>query len=58
MDISYRPIDPDRLNRMRNAGADEFGNPWRTRTAKGWEPLRCCLRTAEKGVDIALMPLQ
>jgi hypothetical protein len=55
MDIRYHPIDPDRLSRMRDAGADEFGNPWRARTAKGWEPLRCCLRKAEKGADIALI---
>jgi Protein of unknown function (DUF1203) len=55
MDITYRPIDPDRLSRMRAAGEDEFGNPWRARTAKGWDPLRCCLRRAEKGADIALI---
>lgn len=55
MDITYRPIDPDRLSRMRAAGEDEFGNPWQARTAKGWEPLRCCLRTAEKGAEIALI---
>jgi hypothetical protein len=55
MDVIYRPIDPDRLRLMREAGEDEFGNPWRPRTAHGWEPLRCCLRTAEKAADIALI---
>ena len=54
-DITYLAIAPERLAAMRGRGADEFGNPWRPRAATGWEPLRCCLRTARPGEDIALI---
>ena len=53
--LQYKAIDPERLGAMRSQGADEFGNPWKQRTAEGWEPLRCCLRTAAEGEDIALI---
>ena len=53
--LVYKAIDPERLDAMRGQGADEFGNPWKPRTAEGWEPLRCCLRTAREGEDIALI---
>jgi hypothetical protein len=53
--LRYKAIDPERLEAMRGQGADEFGNPWKQRTAEGWEPLRCCLRTAREGGDIALI---
>src|SRR6267154_1817134 len=53
--LQYKVIDPERLDAMRSQGADEFGNPWKQRTAEGWEPLRCCLRTAREGEDIALI---
>lgn len=51
----YLAIDPNRLDVMRQQQADEFGNPWKPRTAEGWEPLRCCLRKATVGEDIALI---
>jgi hypothetical protein len=54
-DVRYVAIDPARLLRMRERGADEFGNEWAQRTAEGWEPLRCCLAVAEKDADIALI---
>jgi len=54
-DIEYVAIDPERLDAMRGQGTDEFGNPWKPRPAEGWEPLRCCLRTAREGEDIALL---
>lgn len=54
-DIEYVAIDPERLDTMRRGGTDEFGNPWQRRAAGGWEPLRCCLRTAVAGEDIALI---
>jgi len=54
-DIRYTAIDQDRLGRMRERGADEQGNPWTHRAAEGWEPLRCCLRKAGEGEDIALI---
>jgi hypothetical protein len=53
--LQYKAIGPERLDAMRGQGADEFGNPWRRRTAEGWEPLRCCLRTAREGEGIALI---
>jgi hypothetical protein len=54
-DIQVDAIDPERLNAMRANGSDEHGNPWTRRTAEGWEPLRCCLRVAGSGEDIALI---
>ena len=54
-DIEIIAIDPDRLKAMRDNGADEFGNPWTLRVAEGWEPLRCCLKGAHEGEDIALI---
>ena len=53
--LQYIAIDPERLDAMRHQGADEFGNPWKLRAAEGWEPLRCCLRTAGEGDGIALI---
>ena len=53
--LRYLAIDPERLDAVRRRGADEFGNPWQPRAAEGWEPLRCCLRTAGEGEDIALI---
>jgi len=53
--VEYIAIDPGRLDAMRSRGADEFGNPWKPRPAIGWEPLRCCLRRATEGQDIALI---
>jgi hypothetical protein len=48
-------IDPVRLAAMREAGADEHGNPFATAPAAGWEPLRCCLTVATAGEAIALI---
>lgn len=52
---SHLPIDPARLQRMRERFADESGNPWTRRPAGGGEPLRCCLDRARPGEDIALI---
>jgi hypothetical protein len=54
-DIQFLPIDGERLAAMREQGMDEHGNPWTLRPAEGWEPLRCCLRRASAGEDIALI---
>jgi hypothetical protein len=54
-DIEHLPIDPLRLAAMRDAGADEFANPWTLRPAEGWEPLRCCLRRALPSEPTALI---
>ena len=54
-DVLFLPIDPDRLAAMRDAGEDEFGNPWTPFAAEGWEPLRCCLRPADADERIALI---
>jgi Protein of unknown function (DUF1203) len=48
-------IDPARLDAIRAAGTDEEGNPFRVIAAEGWEPLRCCLRRAGEGEQIALI---
>ena len=49
------PIDPDRLDAMRERGEDEHGNAWKPYDALGWEPLRCCLTVAESGASIVLI---
>jgi Protein of unknown function (DUF1203) len=54
-DIEFRPIAPDRLAAMRARDADDFGNPWTPFPARGWEPLRCCLRRPDRGESIALI---
>lgn len=54
-DLAIVAVDPDRLQAMRERGADEHGNPWTRWTAEGWEPLRCCLRTAAPGGAAALI---
>ena len=54
-DIEVVAISQERLDRMRERGQDEFGNPWTSRDALGWEPLRCCLRVAGEGERIALI---
>jgi hypothetical protein len=54
-EIDIIAIDPERLKAMREAGQDEFGNPWTLRIAEGWEPLRCCLTKPEPGEQIALI---
>jgi hypothetical protein len=55
MNIRYTAIPAARLDAMREAGHDEFDNKWQLRVAEGWEPLRCCLRKAKPGEDIALI---
>jgi hypothetical protein len=54
-ELRFVAIDGERLGRMREKGEDEFGNVWRRRAALGWEPLRCCLRVARVGEEIALI---
>jgi hypothetical protein len=48
-------IPSDRLERIRHDQRDDLGNPVTSRTALGWEPLRCCLRVASVGEAIALI---
>lgn len=54
-ELNVIPIDPSRLEAMRDAGKDEHGNPFAGYAAAGWEPLRCCLRIARAGEHIALI---
>jgi hypothetical protein len=54
-DLSVIPIDPSRLQAIREAGKDEHGNAFAGYPAAGWEPLRCCLRIARAGERIALI---
>jgi hypothetical protein len=53
--LQVHAIDPARLARIRENGADEHGNPLTTHAASGGEPLRCCLRKAQQGETIALI---
>jgi hypothetical protein len=54
--LLVHPIDPTRLDRVRTAGADGYGNQLRPFAAAGrGEPLRCCLRYAEPGEQITLI---
>jgi hypothetical protein len=54
--LTIHAIDPVRLDRVRAAGTDGYDNlllPLRA-TGEG-EPLRCCLRFAREGEEIALI---
>ena len=54
--LTVHPLDPARLDAVRAAGVDEFGNPFTPFDASGdGEPLRCCLRFAREGEQIALI---
>ena len=57
-ELKVMPIDPARLGTMRRTGADEHGNEWAPFSARGWEPLRCCLSLALEGVPIVLISYQ
>jgi hypothetical protein len=54
--LTVHAIDPARLDVIRRAGEDGFGNPVTAYGASGsGEPLRCCLRFARAGEQIALI---
>ena len=54
--VTVHAIDPPRLDAVRRAGADGWGNPFMPYVASGeGEPLRCCLRFARAGEQIALI---
>jgi hypothetical protein len=54
--LTVHPIDPARLDGVRERGADDHGNPFTAYDATGdGEPLRCCLRYARPGEQIALI---
>jgi hypothetical protein len=54
--LTVHAIDPARLDAVRDAGVDDFGNPFTAYGADGQgEPLRCCLRFARPGERIALI---
>jgi hypothetical protein len=54
--LTVHAIDPARLDAVRAVGVDEFGNPFTAYDAAGeGEPLRCCLRFARPGEQIALI---
>lgn len=48
------PIPADVLARVRAGSTDVSGNPVEYPTASGGEPLRCCLRDARHGEELAL----
>ena len=54
--LAVHPIDPARLNAIREARTDGWGNAFTPYPATGdGEPLRCCLRFARPGESIALI---
>ena len=54
--LTVHAIDPARLDAVRKAGVDDFGNRFSAYDATGdGEPLRCCLRFARPGEQIALI---
>ncbi len=54
--MTTHAIDPARLDAVRAAGEDGWGNPFTPYAASGsGEPLRCCLRFARAGESIALI---
>lgn len=54
--LTVHPLQPHRLDAVRERGEDEFGNPLAPFAAAGeGEPLRCCLRYARPGERIALI---
>jgi Protein of unknown function (DUF1203) len=54
--LTVHPIDPARLDDVRRNGEDTSGNPFTVFAASGdGEPLRCCLRFARAGEQIALI---
>ena len=54
--LSVHAIDPARLDAVRSTGTDGHGNRLEPFAASGeGEPLRCCLRYAEFGEQIALI---
>src|SRR4051794_6167783 len=54
--LTVHPIESVRLDAVRRAGEDGFGNPFAPYDATGeGEPLRCCLRPARAGESIALI---
>jgi hypothetical protein len=54
--LTVHPIEPLRLQAVRRAAEDGFGNPFTPYAATGeGEPLRCCLRFARAGESIALI---
>jgi len=54
-ELAVIAIDPGRLELIRRSGKDEHGNDLVAYPAKGWEPLRCCLRIARADEQIALI---
>jgi hypothetical protein len=54
--VTVHPIDPARLDAVRRAREDGWGNAFVPFPATGdGEPLRCCLRFAHAGEQIALI---
>ncbi|HEX4685549.1 MAG TPA: DUF1203 domain-containing protein [Nocardioides sp.] len=54
--LTVHAIDPARLDAVRQAGEDGWGNALTPYAASGeGEPLRCCLRFARAGESIALI---
>jgi Protein of unknown function (DUF1203) len=54
--FEIRALPQDRVDAIRGAGVDEFGNKVEVTTvSEGGAPLRCCLREATPGERVALI---
>ena len=53
--LEYLPVPSADLHRIRCNGHDDHGNRLVPRAAAAGWPLRCCLRLAEKGEQVALI---
>jgi len=54
-ELRYEGVPDSELDRIRCNGYDDFGNAVVSRPSGGGEPLRCCLRLAGAGEQIALI---
>lgn len=54
-DLTYLPVPPADLRRIRRNGHDDFGNRLVAGAAEAGQPLRCCLTLSGEGEQIALI---
>lgn len=52
------PVPTGTLDRIRARGTDDLGNPVVAHPAEAGAPLRCCLRDADAGEQVALIAYQ
>lgn len=53
--ITFHPVDASAIDHARCTGTDVNGNLVERFTARGGEPVRCCLADAQAGDDLLMM---